>query len=128
MDVENIHYHTSGFLKDASYTADLHGLLLKYKDSFGEAEKLTLNLKEILAEHSGKFKTKIIDISEDGASVTINEECFQYKDTKGKITGTPSPQEVFRTLRFILDNAVKEYAGKFPRPEPPINLDGNQTE
>lgn len=110
-------YNTTGFLKDASYTSDLHGLLLEYDNSFGDAEKITLNLTEILADHAGKFGTKTIDISEDGRSITINNEVFQYKDPKGNFNGKPNPTEVYRTLRFILNRAVLEYAEKFPPQE-----------
>lgn len=118
MELNNIHVKCTGFLNDASYRFHAWDILAGYKDSFGSAKTLKLNLTEILADHAGKFNTKTVDISEDGNSVTINEERFQYKNTKGKMIGKPSPQEVFQTLKFILDRAVHEYAQKFPNDQP----------
>jgi hypothetical protein len=104
-----VHYSTSGFMKDAAYTAHLYGILKDYDGKFIGLETLNLELKEILPDNAGMNK-KAINFSEDKKTCTIKLEEFQYRNQKGKITSQPSPQSVFTTVRFVLDKAVKEYA------------------
>ncbi len=114
MEQENIHYHTSGFLKDAAYTAELLNTLSVYKDEFGDAESLVLNLDEIPPGRIDYSKKETVAFSEDGKNVTINLTSQKYTNPKGKVTGTPDPYSVYQTIIFVLKRAVKEYAEKFP--------------
>lgn len=118
METSNIHARATGFLNGAEYGFHYWNILIEYKDSFGNAENLTANFTEILPDFALTSKTKSVEFSEDGSSIEINYETFQYRDKKGKIKGKPSPHDVFESLRFILNRAVKEYAAKFPKEKP----------
>jgi len=113
MDRENINYKTSGFLKDAKYTADLYQFLCEYKDKFEAAESLNVYLDEIQPSQAEYLKEEPIHISEDGTTLTIKLQFFKYKDNRGRITGKPEPFEMYQQLKFILDKAVKEYRAKY---------------
>ena len=113
MKIENIHYHTTGFLKDAAYTADLLSALSKYKDEFGDAESLELNLDEIPPGFIDHSKKDTVVFSEDGKKVTINLTSQKFTNTKGKVISTPEPYSVYQTIHFVLKRAVKEYKEKF---------------
>ena len=108
-----IDYHTTGFLKDMSYTAELSNTLKKYENDFGEAESLTLNLVEIPPGIIDNSKKKTIDFSDDGRKITINLTEQKYTDTKGKTIETPEPNSVYKTINFVLERAVSEYKEKF---------------
>jgi hypothetical protein len=113
MKIENIHYHTTGFLKDAKYTTELLSALSKYKDEFGAAESLVLNLEEIPPGLINFSKKETVVFSGDGKEITINLTSQKYTNTKGKVTGTPEPYSVYQTIHFVLKRAVKEYKEKF---------------
>jgi hypothetical protein len=113
MERENIHYHTTGFLKEPAFTAELLNSLSKYKDDFGNAEHLQLNLEEIPPGMIDYSKKETIVFSEDGKQITINLTSQKYTNTKGKVTGTPTPYSVYETIHFVLKRAVKEYKEKF---------------
>lgn len=114
METDGLKHDCTGFLKDPQYSFHVWDILLEYKDAFGNAENLEINLTEILPQHID-IKEKPIIISEDGKSIVINSTHFQYRDNKGKITGKPSPFEVFQTVRFLLNKAVVEYKTKFSK-------------
>lgn len=113
MEIKNIHYHTTGFLKDASYTAELLNTLCIYKDSFGEAEALTLNIEEIPPGIANWKQNKTIEFSEDGKLVTINLTSQKYTNTKGKVIGIPDVYSIYQTIHFVLKKAVTEYNIQF---------------
>ena len=113
MERENIHYHTTGFLKDAAFTAELLNTLSKYKDDFGNAEHLQLNLEEIPPGMIDYSKKETIVFSDDGKKVTINLTSQKYTNTKGKVTGFPEPYSVYETINFVLKRAVTQYKEKF---------------
>lgn len=104
-------FHTLGFLKDATYTFYIPQILDEFEDSFLNAETLTLNLVEVFA--GSKHREKAIIFSEDGKSIEINITESKFKDKKGNYTEAPTPNSVFKHVRFILNKAVKEYAEKF---------------
>lgn len=106
-----INYKTTGFLKDASYSFYLYSFLSDYKNSFKGADSLTLNLEEIRIDRS---KKESIVISPDGKTIEINVSDSKYLDKNGNISSVPSPEEIFSTLRFVLDKAVQRYAIQFP--------------
>lgn len=110
----DINYNTSGFLKDASYTAELLSTLKKYENDFGEAESLTLNLEEIPPGRIDYSKKGTIIFSPNGKEITINLTSQKFTNPKGKIIETPEPFSVYQTINFVLNKAVKEYAEKFP--------------
>ena len=103
-----IHYSTSGFLEDASYTADLLAFLKKYEAKFIGLEELKVELREIHPSLAGRNKNHT-QFSIDKKKLTISLEYFQYRNEKGKITGKPNPYDVYQTLKFVLDKAVDEY-------------------
>ena len=109
-----IHYYITGFLKDMSFTAELPNTLKKYENEFGEAESLTLNLEEIPPGRIDSSNKKSVVFSPDGKQITINLTDQKSTNTKGKITHTPTPSEVYRQINFVLKRAVKEYAEQFP--------------
>lgn len=113
MDRENVNYKTSGFLKDAKYTAALPQYLDKYKDKFGDAESLTVYIDEVIPSQMQYLKEEPIQISKDGKEVKIKLTFFQYRNQKGKITSKPDSIDVYQQLSFILNKAVIEYADKF---------------
>lgn len=113
----DIYYHTTGFLKDASYTAELLNTLKKYENDFGEAESLTLNLEEIPPGRIDSSRKEAIVFSTDGKEIIINLTKQRFTDTKGKIIGTPEPYSVYQTINFVLKRAIKEYGEKFPPQE-----------
>jgi hypothetical protein len=105
-----IDYKIDGFLKDAKYSAHILDVIRQYKEKFIGAEKLTVTIHESsLYELNNPVSKKQIDIYEDRKSISISFDVNKYYDTKNKVTGIPEPFDVFTTLRFILDKAVKEY-------------------
>jgi hypothetical protein len=115
MTIDKLHFNTTGFLSDASYSFHLHNILCKYKDSFGNAESLTLNLEEVPPGLPSGYNKKQIDFSEDGKSVIINLISQKFTDQKNKIIRTPSPATVFKTIHFVLGTAVKKYKEQFSK-------------
>jgi hypothetical protein len=105
MDVK---FETSGFLKDAAYSFHFYNIGKEYEEKFTALEILKLEIKEVLADWAEKSKTEI-KFSDNLKECQITTSFFQYTDRKGKITGKPSPAEVFHSLKFILEKAVKQY-------------------
>ncbi|MEI8007582.1 MAG: hypothetical protein WCI48_15355 [Bacteroidota bacterium] len=101
-----------GFLKDASYAYYFHELFLEYENKFGDAESIIVSINEDFYPFSTSKRN--INFSEDGKLVNITFNANRYQDKKGKFTVKPSPDEVFISLRFVMDTAVSEYSKKFP--------------
>jgi len=99
----------TGFLRDASYSANLHDIGKEFENKFGELEALHIELKEVHPESVENQREEPFKFSADKKKCTIKLLFIQYRDTKGKITGKPLPYEVFQQLRFVLNRAVKEY-------------------
>ena len=108
-------YHTTGFLKDSSYSSDLTKLLGDYKDKFPGAESLVLNLNEVLTGTKPSKESRVF--SEDGKKIEINIDEWKGRDKKGQFTVLPSERSVYKTIIFVLNKAVEEYAEKFPPKE-----------
>ena len=93
MEVENINVNTSGFLKAAEYSFQMYPLLSNYKNSFGNAEFLILNIEEHPSIISFTDK-KQYEFTEDGKKVEINISFSKSYNTKGKETGQPDRKSV----------------------------------
>lgn len=113
MEEGNIHFNVTGFLKNAEYSFHVLPFLLEYKNSFGNAELLTLNLEEIHSGFENLKRTEQFIFSEDGKKVEINITFQKFSDTKGQITGVPEASQVFETLGFVFDKVIYEYYSKF---------------
>lgn len=103
-----VNYSTSGFLKDAAYTAHLYGICTPYGDKFESLQKLNVELREVFPQF-GIANPKPISFSTDKSTCDIILTFFKYLNSKGKVTGKPEPIDVFTQLRFVLDKAVQEY-------------------
>ncbi len=113
MENENIHFTATGFLKNAEYSFHVLPLLYEYKNSFGHAESLRLNLEEIHLGFENLRRKEQFVFSEDGKTIEINITFQRFYDAKGKITGTPEARQVFETLSFVFDKVVYEYYIRF---------------
>lgn len=113
MEKENIHFNATGFLKNAEYSFHVLPFLFEYKNSFGNAELLTLNLEEIHSGFENLRRKEQFIFSEDGKTVEVNITFQKFSDTKGRITGVPEARHVFETLGFVFDKVVYEYYIKF---------------
>jgi hypothetical protein len=106
------HYHTQGYLKDASYTADLLSFLRDYSESFPGIEELRLNVDAVWAERLDFYtRKKQFDYSEEGTVLTINTYEI-FNNVNGKTVGISSPYEFYRNLRFLFVRAVDEHKGR----------------
>ena len=102
-------YHTEGYLKDPSYTADLLSFLRDYEDKFAGIKELRINVDAVWAERMDFYtRKKQFDYSEDGTILTINTYEI-FTNVKGKIVGMTSPYEFYHNLRFLFDQAVDEH-------------------
>ncbi len=113
MDVNNIRIRPTGFLSKAEYSFHFQPFLADYRDWFGNAETLTVNIEE---ERSGiqlqRRKEQCI-ISEDGNTIEVNTSFSKFTDRKGRETILPEPYQVFQTLHFVMDKAVLKYHQQF---------------
>ena len=105
-------YNTSGFLKDASYSAYFHGILKEFENSFPNLEGLHLEVTEVVAEAYDFVSKDPIKFSTDNKNCTIRLYFYRYKDAKGRYQGKPTPADVFRTVKFVLNRASEEYKSK----------------
>lgn len=103
------HFSTSGFLRDPSYSFYIHEILKEFNDKFGNAETITLNLEEV---HSDR-KREPFKFSSDGKKVEILITYQIYINSKGKRNPPPTPASVFKTVKYVLQRAVKEYNEQF---------------
>lgn len=110
MEKDKINFTTEGFLKNIIYIADLPNLLYEYKDRFGEAESLIVNLKELILGF--KPEKELVIFSEDGKNIEIN--IFESKDKNKDKLVNPSSHSVYKVIRYILESAVEKYSEKFP--------------
>lgn len=105
-----IEWHADGFMDDDTFSFNIRGILKEYKDKFPGAEKLYVTFHERhYLELSRPSTKKTIEISSDKYSIIINLEKSKYYDIKGNVTGQPTYQSVFDSLKFVLDKAVEEY-------------------
>ena len=111
MEIEN---NFTGCLNDAAFSYPAQEIINEYKNSFGNAEVLIVNLNEIMADFASKSKVEGIEIADDGKCITITIEKFKSKDSKGKFSVLPNPGDVMEALKRKLDRAVEIYAVKFP--------------
>lgn len=110
-------YNHLGFMNDAAYTFHFYTIVQQYEEQFGRAENVTVEIGEIsLAELQFK-REKWLNISDDGKEVTIKFTTHKYYDNKGKVTSTPSPNDVLRDLHNLMTRAVKLYKEQFPAEE-----------
>lgn len=107
-----------GFMDNASYRYEFLPIVKKYEEQFIGAENIKVEIGEIsLAEL--KFKReKWLIISDDGTEVTVKFTVQKYYDTKGKVTSTPSPNDVHTDLHQLMKRAVELYTKQFPLEEP----------
>ncbi len=110
MEREKIGFTAEGFLRSSIYIKDLPNLLDEYKDKFGDAESLVVNLKDNII--GNKPTSESVIFSNDGKKIEIN--IFESKEKeKGKLIN-PSADSVYQVIKFVLERAVKEYSEKFP--------------
>ncbi|WP_295675553.1 hypothetical protein [uncultured Mucilaginibacter sp.] len=102
-------YHTEGYLKDPSFTADLLSFLKNYAEKFPGIEELRLNVDAIWAERVDFYIRKNqFEYSKNGTVLTINTY-EMFNNVKGKIVGMTSPFEFYQNLRFLFGRAVDEH-------------------
>lgn len=109
-----IEQHTSGFLKDAEYSAHVYLVAKKYEDRFGGATSLIVHLDEVHYHQLSNPPQPTVSISADGKEIVIHCYSWRHYNNKGNITGLPSQQEVFDGLRFWLNRAATDYEERFP--------------
>jgi len=110
--VAKITFSTSGFFRDPSYSFYVGDVIKDYKDKFGEAEEIKVNLEEVHLERDREpFK-----FSDDGKKVEINFYQQIYLNKKGRPNPLPAPHSVFEMLRYVMDRAIDEYNDKFSKP------------
>lgn len=114
MEKQHIKYHTTGFLKQVEYHADMLQFLAPYQDKFGHAESLTIYLSELSYAQLSLPQKKAIQFAENGKAVIINYYTHRSYDAQGKPGGVASPDSVYHDLTFLLNKAVKEYETKSP--------------
>ena len=115
-----IDYKATGFLERAEYSFHFSNFFEDYQDKFGGAEKIEVTLEEVpytMLAYMTKYPKNPITISDEGKNVKIEYRDWQYHNAKGKVTKTPSQQDVFRGLKHLMDRAVAEYSSKFPNDE-----------
>jgi lactam utilization protein B len=113
-----IKYNHLGFMDDAAYTFHFYSIVQLYDGQFGRAKNVTVEIREIsLAEMQFK-REKWLNISDDGLEVTIKFTAQKYYDNKGKVTSTPSPNDVLRDLHDLIKRAVELYTDQYPPDEP----------
>lgn len=110
MEIENIQYHTSGFLKDVGYHANMKAFLGNYKDKFGNAESLVVHLDETPYHSLGRMDFNPINFLEDGKKVVIKFASNKNYNRNGIAISSPSADEIYISLTFLLDRAVYEYS------------------
>ncbi len=99
-----------GFMKKAEYCSGLPGFLDLYKSKFPGAEKLIVTIHEcLLYELNNPKYTAPFNFTEDWKTITIYNEVYKAYDTNGKEKGTPTPQSIYKTLSYRMDQAVREY-------------------
>ena len=99
------------FLHNSRYTADLMSVCAKFESDFGDAEYLIVSLKERpFHDHYDKTPHRFLD---GGKKVEVVVYVMQTRDTKGRITNTPIPYDVFQSVRMALRIAAKDYREKF---------------
>lgn len=104
-----ITYSTTGFLKDAAYTADLLQLLRSYESKFPGLNSLHLEVKELPYYAIDGHRQEPFDFLADEKRLVIRLTQQKSYDRAGKATGLPSPFMVYSDIRFMLDKAVKQF-------------------
>lgn len=118
-----IKFNHLGFMDNASYRYEFNPIVQKYDGKFIGAENIKVEIGEIsLAELQFK-REKWLIISDDGTEVTIKFTAQKYYDTKGKVTSTPTPNDVHTDLHNLMRRALELYTEQFPPEEPEPNLE-----
>ena len=112
-----IKYNNLGFMNDAAYTFHFHPIVQEYDGQFSKAEKVTVEIGEISLTELQYRRDKWLNISDDGAEVTIKFTAQKYYNNKGKVTSTPSSYDVHRDLHNLMRRAVELYSEQFPTEE-----------
>lgn len=110
-------YNHLGFMNDAAYTFHFYSIVQKYEGQFGRAENVTVEIGEISLPELQFKREEWLKISDDGSEVTIKFTAQKYYNTKGKVTSTPSANDVHRDLHNLMKRAVELYAEQFPPEE-----------
>jgi len=114
--MEKIDYDNTngGFLRDAKYSYGLFDFFKKYTDQFGDAESVSVTISEEIPYGAiVSFTKNPIIMSEDGKNVKIKFSASKFYKSNGKEIRKPTQEEVFTSLGYSMDNAVKVYADKF---------------
>lgn len=113
----DIKYNHLGFMNDASYRYEFSPIVKKYEDQFIGAESIKVEIGEISLPELQFNREEWLKISDDGSEVTIKFTAQKYYDTKGKVTSTPSANDVHRDLHNLMKRAVELYTEQFPPEE-----------
>lgn len=109
----NITYATTGFARDAAYTADLLKVITEFTDEFPGLETLNVTIKELSLYMLNPPESEKYVFTEDGRSGEVTLPVWKHYDAKGKPTSTPDPYDVFTKLRDCLNRASLRYRSKF---------------
>ncbi|MBK9075183.1 MAG: hypothetical protein IPL77_09405 [Flavobacteriales bacterium] len=105
-----IHYKTDGFMLDAAYTADLRKVLNEFVESFPGLAEIHVTLHEkSYPELNYDLPPKPL-FSCAGNIGQVHFTSQRYYNAKGKVTSTPTPFDVFQSLRFCMNRAKEQYA------------------
>lgn len=96
----------NGFTLDMAYLAELPGFMSEYEDRFVRCETVNVIISQEIIHNSKNEYSDPIEFSEDKLEVTIKFKMSRYFDN-GKLTGLDSPVQFYKTLRFIMDRAVR---------------------
>jgi hypothetical protein len=117
-----IKYKHLGFMDNASYRYEFNPIVQKYDGKFIGAENIKVEIGEISLPELQFKREEWLQISDDGEEVIIKFTTHKYYDNKGKVTSTPSPNEVHADLHNLMKRAVELYTEQFPpqetEPEP----------
>ena len=113
MDINNIHVRATGFLLNSEYSFYFQSLLTNYRDWFGNAESLTVNIEEERPGIQLHNRKEQCILSEHGNTVEVNISFSKFTDCKGREIILPEPYHVFQTLYFVMDKAVLKYHQRF---------------
>lgn len=101
---------SSNFLGDnIRYSADLLKELKDHQSKFPGLEELHVELIELPYHKIGDDNTKSITFLNDNKKLELRLTFHRYYDRNMKVTGVPSPLDVYQRIRFMLNKAATEY-------------------
>ena len=108
----DVKYNHLGFMQDAAYSAHFYLIVKEYEGMFNGAEKVTVEIEEILLTMLQFKRDPWLMISDDRKNVTIKFTAQKYYDNKGKVTSIPSANSVLMDLHNLIKRAIELYNKK----------------